>query len=314
MPVSIDEYVKQVHRRAEVRWPAMPAVEAPKVKPHVPALTGIRAVLWNGYGTLLATSGGELRFESDNDFLMGVALKKTIEEFKMWASMSRKPGAPEDYMKEIYRKALDEQRMMSSPEKTPDILAERIWEGIVKKLRDYKYDVGYYGALPDYAKKIAYFFHASLQGVGCYANVATTLRDVQGAGIVQGLLADGQCFTAGQLARCVEAQEEGFAFDMAFPPKNRFISFEKLAKKPSDTLFEYAVDTLGAQGISPEEILHVGSSLPRDIGPAKKWGMRTALFAGDRASLVATGDQLKDPQYRPDALLTDIGHVTQLLS
>jgi FMN phosphatase YigB (HAD superfamily) len=70
---------------------------------------------------------------------------------------------------------------------------------------------------------------------------------------------------------------------------------------------------MGARGFEPHEVLHVGSSLPRDVGPAKKWGMRTALFAGDRASLTATADQLKDPQYRPDALLTDLGQVAQLV-
>ena len=34
--------------------------------------------------------------------------------------------------------------------------------------------------------------------------------------------------------------------------------------------------------------------------------MKTALFAGDRASLVASGEQMKDPKLRPDALLTDL--------
>ena len=34
------------------------------------------------------------------------ALDKVIKEFKMWNSMSRKPGAPAAYLKELYRKAL----------------------------------------------------------------------------------------------------------------------------------------------------------------------------------------------------------------
>ena len=71
---------------------------------------------------------------------------------------------------------------------------------------------------------------------------------------------------------------------------------------------------MGAKGIEPNELLHIGSSLPRDIGPAKKWGMRTALFAGDRASLVATSEQLKDPHYRPGALLTNLEQITELLN
>ena len=38
--------------------------------------------------------------------------------------------------------------------------------------------------------------------------------------------------------------------------------------------------------------------------PAKRLGMKTALFAGDKASLQATPEQFKEPASRPDVLLT----------
>ena len=58
--------------------------------------------------------------------------EKTIAEFKMWASMSRKPGAPSEYMLHLYRSQLDEQRLAPSPgEKHPEFLAERVWEGLI---------------------------------------------------------------------------------------------------------------------------------------------------------------------------------------
>lgn len=316
MPVTLDEYAKHLQGRSDLRWPAAPPLDVPKVRPHLPTITGVRAVLWNVYGTLLAIAGGEQKFESDNELLMNVALDKTIQEFKMWASMSRKPGQPAEYMREIYRKAYDEQRLTSSAEKVPEILAERIWESITKKLfqKEYKFDAGYYGSLNDYSKKIAYFFHASLQGTECYEGAAGTIGELHQRGITQGLLADGQCFTAAQVGRALGAQDAGIDIDFVLPVRQRFFSFETKGRKPSDTLFERAVETMGSLGYEPSELLHVGSSLPRDIAPAKKWGMRTALFAGDRQSLVATGEQLKDPQYRPDALLTELGQVTQLIS
>ena len=61
-------------------------------------------------------------------------------------------------------------------------------------------------------------------------------------------------------------------------------------------------------------MLHVGSSLARDIAPAKKFGLRTALFAGDKASLVvADKAQLKDPATRPDVMLTDLAQIADVL-
>jgi FMN phosphatase YigB (HAD superfamily) len=315
MPLTLDQYATYLDTRG-LPWPAAPAADPPKVRPHLPRLEGVRAVLWTVYGTLVAIPEGDLKFEVANDLLMNVALDKTIHEYKMWGSMSRKPGQPAEYMREIYKKALDEQRLAPSPgEKYPELPSERIWESIVKKLfqKDYEFDSGFYGSLNDYSKKVAYFFHASLQGTGGYPNVAAALTGLTENGITQGLLADGQCFTHVQLARGLARQDPSANLDQLIPPANRVLSMGAKARKPSDTIFTAAVETMAALRIEPNQILHVGSSLTRDIGPAKKWGMRTALFAGDRASLAATADQLKDPQFRPDALLTDLGQIVPLI-
>jgi len=313
MPLTLEQYATYLDTRG-LPWPAPPKVELPRVKPHVPHLEGIRAVLWTVYGTLLAVPEGELKFEVSNEFLMNVALDKTIHEFKMWGSMSRKPGQPAEYMREVYKKALDEQRLAPSAGKNPEVLSEKVWESIIKKLfqKDYAFDAGFYGSLNDYSRKVAYFFHASLQGTGCYDNAATAFKAV--SGLRQGLLADGQCFTAVQLARGIARQDESIKLDDLIPPADRVLSCDHKARKPSDVLFQMAVEKLAGQGVEPSEILHIGNSLPRDISPAKKWGMRTALFAGDRVSLAATAEQLKDPHYRPDAMLTDLGQVAQLIS
>jgi FMN phosphatase YigB (HAD superfamily) len=314
MPLTLDQYATYLDTRG-LPWPAAPQPDPPRVRPAIPPLKGVRAVLWTVYGTLLAVPEGELKFEVSNELVMNVALDKTIHEFKMWGSMSRKPGQPADYMREIYKKALAEQRLAPASDKYPELLSEKVWEGIIKKLfqKEYQFDAGFYGSLNDYARKVAYFFHASLQGTGCYNNAAAAVQGLANEGITQGLLADGQVFTPVQLARGLARQDEGVRLDQVIPAANRVLSYQHRGRKPSDLLFEAAVEAMGAHGMEPGDILHVGSSVTRDIAPARKWGMRTALFAGDRASLAATSDQLKDPQLRPDALLTDLGQVAQLV-
>jgi putative hydrolase of the HAD superfamily len=101
--------------------------------------------------------------------------------------------------------------------------------------------------------------------------------------------------------------------DAAFPSSMRIISYDKKAKKPSDTIFKAAAQAAAAKGIDPGEVLHVGSSLTRDIAPAKKIGFRTALFAGDKNSLSATPDQLKDAAFRPDVLLTELPQILEVI-
>src|SRR5947209_13994181 len=111
MPLTLHQYATYLDGR-DLNWPAPPEIEAPRAKPHLARLDDIRAVTWNVYGTLLRISFGDLLFEHPNDFIMGVALDKTIQEFKMWGSMSRKPGQPADYLREIYGHLLAEQRLM----------------------------------------------------------------------------------------------------------------------------------------------------------------------------------------------------------
>ncbi|MCC6417634.1 MAG: HAD family hydrolase [Gemmataceae bacterium] len=315
MALTLEQYTDYLDGR-DYPWPAPPEVERPRARPHLKPLPQVRAVTWSCYGTLLAISGGDLVFEHPQKFMMELALEKTVQEFKMWGSMSRKPGQPSEYMGQLYANALTELRVAPSPgEKYPEIAVEKAWESILKKLlkKDYKFDAGFFGSLNEYSRKIAYFFHASLQGVGCYPGAAAALRALQERGVAQGLLADGQCFTIVQLQRGLARQDEAARLDDFIDPEQRALSCDVKARKPSERLFRHALEALAQRGISPAEVLHVGSRIDRDIVPARRLGMRTALFAGDKASLQATPEQLKDPASRPDVLLTELGQVADVV-
>lgn len=316
MPLTLEQYIESLDSRGDLPWPVGPRPDPVKARPSLHPLP-VRAVFWTVYGTLVAIPGGELRYEHEHAFVTDAAFDKVIKEFKMWQSMSRKPGAPAAYMKELFRKALTTIRMAGGGgEKFPEVQAERVWDDIVRKLqqKEYTFDAGTYGSVGDYVKKIAYFYHASIQGAGAYPGAADALRLAADRGAVQGLLADGQAFTGGQLRRCLKQQDPGFELDAVMPAAFRIVSAERKAKKPSDTLFKAAAQAALTKGIPPAEILHVGSSLARDIAPAKKHGFRTALFAGDKNSLVGTPAELKDPALRPDVLLTELPQIAEVLA
>jgi FMN phosphatase YigB (HAD superfamily) len=314
MPLSLEQYAAYLDTR-DLPWPAPPEVDRPKVKPHLVPLPAVRVVTWNVYGTLLAISGGDLVFEHPNDFVMTVALDKTVQEFKMWASMSRKPGQPADYMKVIYDQVLDEQKLATGGEKYPEVAADRLWETIIKKLfqKDYKFDASFYGSLNEYSRKVAYFFHASLQGTACYPGAAAALRHVASTGLAQGLLADAQCFTTVQLQRGLAAQGP-VNLDEVIPCDLRALSCEVRGRKPSERLLRHSLQQLAKRGITPDQVLHVGSRVVQDLIPARRMGMKTALFAGDRASLQASAAQLKDPPGRPDVLLSELDQIAFVIS
>ena len=66
-------------------------------------------------------------------------------------------------------------------------------------------------------------------------------------------------------------------------------------------------------GTEPLVCLVIGQRLAQDVVPARRLGMRTALFTGDKASLRATPEQLKEPASRPDVLLTELSQIAEVV-
>src|SRR5215471_18390309 len=96
MALSLLKYAEHLDARNDPR-PLGPEPEPfDSAKPHL-VPQPVKAVVYSGLGTLwLAASEPEL-LPSDS-VMRKIALEKTVAEFKMWASMSRKPGDPEDYL------------------------------------------------------------------------------------------------------------------------------------------------------------------------------------------------------------------------
>src|SRR5262245_24303440 len=107
MPMTLDQYADFLDTR-DLVWPAPPTPTPTSAKPYLKPRSGIRGGTWTLYGTLLNILQGQLLFEHPDKFVMGIALDKTVQEFKMWGSMTRKPGQPADYLGEIYRRVLED--------------------------------------------------------------------------------------------------------------------------------------------------------------------------------------------------------------
>jgi hypothetical protein len=315
MALSLEQYIDYLDSRGTT-WPAPPDIERPKAAPHLYRLPDIRAVTWNVYGTLLAIAGGSLLFEHPKKFMMDLALEKTIEEFKMWQSMSRTPGQPAEWLGPIYSMQLHQMKTVpGGGERYPDVAVDAIWEALIKKLlkNEYEFDTGFYGSLNEFSRKVAYFFQASLQGVGCYAGAAAALRFVAGRGLAQGLVGEGQCFTFDQLKRCLNQQDSEANLPAWIDPKLCALSYSVRARPPSERPFRQVLGVLLERGIRPDQVLHVGSRVAADVIPARRLRMRTALFAGDKASLEATPEQFERSQSRPDVMLTELSQIAELI-
>jgi FMN phosphatase YigB (HAD superfamily) len=116
-----------------------------------------------------------------------------------------------------------------------------------------------------------------------------------------------------QLQRGLDGLGSPVRLNDVIPPGLQVLSCDVRGKKPSERLYRAALEPLAARGIEPHEVLHVGTRIEKVLLPAKRLGLRTALFAGDRASLAATPEQLKDPAMKPDVLLTELAQIADVV-
>ncbi len=248
---------------------------------------------------------------------MQIALQKTIEEFKMWQSMSRKPGQPWVYMLQQYNGLIEDQRIAATARKgdVREVDSAVVWARLVEKLQrnEYLWDEGYYGGLEDYAVKIASFFHAMLQGTEAFDGCAETLARLQQAGIQQGLLDDAQQFTLAQLVYHMKRQGAEGNLAAIFSPEISALSYQLEIRKPSPSLYQTIAARCLARGFAPGQVLYLTNRLTDDLGMAKQVGFHTGLMVVDEACTELTVADLKNPEYRPDRLLTDIRQILDIV-
>lgn len=315
MAKSLLEYADWLDGR-DLVWPRPPRHKVVEYAPRIKPLRGVRAVVWNIYGTLLRISDGRLLFRHPQQIRMQVALEKTVREFNMWNSMYRKPGAPWEYLLSRYENALQKQETVSAaPGNFPAVNASLVWKMIIRELqrKEYHYDVRMYGDIDQFSEKVAYFFHSSLQGLERAPGARKVTAAIARAGIRQGLFGDAQPFTPVQMLRAFRAKStlpppaELFAADCSV------LSWQEGYRMPSRSLFEVCLSRFERLGIEPREVLHVSSRLKEDLVPSRRLGMRTALYAGDEVSLDSSPADWSDPEQKPDAVLTDFVQFRELL-
>ena len=317
MPLSLEQYAAYLDRQ-DHQWPVPPRAEPTDLAPRLEPLEDIRAVTWNIYGTLVAIRGGGLVYDMPESFEATVALEKTIQQFKMWNAMTRKPGRPSEYLAEIYRTMLRRtllERGSQSSSGHPEIKVEMIWQAIVGRLQQnqYTFDTRYFGDIHAYSQKIAYFFHTCFQGIGPYADALATVRQVKASGYLQGIVADGQCFTPLQLLRALRRQGPVARMGDVFETELQAYSCELRARKPAGRLYRFVLDALEKRGIGPTQVLHVSNDWPGDLEPAKSYGMKTALFAGDAGSLRPGPLDVHSSASGPDAIVVSLPQLADVL-
>ena len=272
-------------------------------------LSGIRAVLFDIYGTLVISGSGDVgvnaaagRAGAFVDALAAVTLKlprdvsgdegvdqlrKVIEDHHA-AARSEGVDYPEVEIREVWQHALDLLGVS-----VPDVDV-----GTVLKPE----------SSPTVAR-LAVEYEARTNPTWTMPDAADVLRDLKRRGLLLGIVSNAQFFTPALFPAHLGDTLDGFGFD----PDVRAWSWEHRRAKPGTFLYEHAAERLAEKGIEPREVLYVGNDLLNDCTPAQAVGFRTALFAGDARSLRLRAGDERVRDTRPTVTLTDLRQIVECL-
>ena len=229
-------------------------------------VSGIKAFIFDLYGTLFVSGAGEIGAAND--------LPGNPPEILSGAVPAEDPALLS--MKRYFHAGVTafHETAKAAGKAFPEVRVEEIW-------------AGYDGPVPESwgqglsARKRAVLYELAVNPVYPMPGAAETIDGLAGRSFVLGIISNAQFFSP----LLFDAFFGKPPSEKGFDPRLLVWSFEEREAKPSARLFEKTITRLKELGIGPNETVYIGNDMKNDIVPAAAAGFVTALFAGDRRSL-----------------------------
>lgn len=256
-------------------------------------LTGIRAVLFDVYGTLLISGSGDVGTvaEGKSSKAMWMALASSG-----W--MCNEAQAVEATLR--MRLLIEEthQKARNSGVTYPEVEIRAIWKEL---LADFE------GTKRLSIEATAINYECRMNPVWLMPGWEETLTWIRERSLSSGIVSNAQFYTPLILDVLTGQTLESLGFD----PLLCSWSYRAGCAKPSVQLFEPPLQELKARGIQPSEVLYIGNDLLNDVWTASACGCRTLLFAGDRRSLRLREEDACCQNLQPDGVITALKQITR---
>lgn len=265
--------------------------------PQLPSLSGIRAVVFDIYGTLVISASGDIGLAGERD--EGQALASALTAVGRKASSSLQAEAP-DVLKQVIRDHHEQRKAAGISYPEVDILA--VWSETLAR-----FDVHLAGRE---LGCLAVEYECRVNPVWPMPGLKDLLDKLRSQGLRLGIVSNAQFYTPLMLQAFLGCHPQA----MGFNPDYCAWSYQALEAKPATRLYRQILTQLqDREDIDPQQVLYVGNDQLNDIWPADICGCKTALFAGDARSLrLREGDQ-RCAATQPSAVVTELHQITDLL-
>ncbi len=264
-------------------------------EPRLDPLTGIRAVLFDIYGTLVISGSGDIGLTAtagSGDPFREAWAAAGLSESTLPAEVDGRAALTAQILAEHAR---GRARGIEHPE--VDIVA--IWRALLAER----------GIAPDTERlrRLALEYELRVNPVWPMPGLAQVIAALADRALILGIVSNAQFYTPLMLHAFLERSMSAAGFD----PRCCAWSYREGIAKPSTAIYVPALTGLDEHhGIRPEQVLYIGNDLRNDIRPARALGLRTALFAGDRRSLRLREDDPQTRGTRPDRVITALAQIT----
>lgn len=286
-----DPTVEIIRRLAKPLAPE-PTGESPVIR----RLTGMKAVLFDIYGTLFISASGDI---------VAMASKARDVAFAEAAALCGIVDPPDAATVIDLLDGIIKRRHVTAESagiEYPEIDIVDVWRETFLDLT---------GDSPDDAslRRLAAVYENLVNPVWSMPGSRETLERLRDAGYLLGVVSNSQFYTLPMFEALLgrTRNELGIRDDLVH------LSYELGHAKPGRAIFENAATALATIGVKPAEALYVGNDLLNDVAAASALGFRTALFAGDRRSLRKREGDARIEGVTPDAVITMLPQLTEVL-
>ncbi|MDR2071610.1 MAG: HAD family hydrolase [Treponema sp.] len=258
-------------------------------------IPGIRAVIFDIYGTLFTSAAGDIGVSSG--YMRGSLDSLALQFGEAYTG---------EELKEYFRSRvlkIHEELFAKTP--YPEVRVEEIWAGFLSQTAAGVPPSEGFTMSPE---ELAVRYELAVNPVYAMPGALETITALKDAGLVLGLISNAQFFTPLLFDALLGASPAALGFDRDIS----IYSYEAGESKPSPALFAKALAPLAARGIGPEAALYVGNDMLNDVYGASSSGFKTLLFAGDGRSLRLREDNRLIRNTRPSAVIRSLADIPAL--
>ncbi len=266
------------------------------MEPRLDKLAGVKAVLFDVYGTLFVSGSGDVGTAAATDTAEALTQALSAAGFEGDLEQAGRLG------KDMLRAEILEWHRAGHETGIdfPEVEIVEIWKKTMAALFGTNAD-------PDQIRRLAVEYESRVNPVFPMPGSLETIERLKERGLVLGIVSNAQFYTPLLFSAFFSKTVEQCGFD----PDCCIWSFKELKAKPSADLFPKAGRFLREKhNLGLDETVYVGNDMLNDIYCATQAGCKTVLFAGDRRSLRLRENDKRCLAIQPDAVVTSL---TQLL-